>query len=64
MWLGTGRSFLCYPVSSGRLMNMVAFVPTNLESDESWTVPAIVRLSIGLGTADDLIRDLDQALGE
>jgi cystathionine beta-lyase/cystathionine gamma-synthase len=45
-------------------MNMVAFVPTNLESDESWTVPAIVRLSIGLGTADDLIRDLDQALGE
>jgi salicylate hydroxylase len=30
MWLGKGRSFLCYPVSSGRLMNMVAFVPTNL----------------------------------
>ena len=39
MWLGKGRSFLCYPVSSGRLMNMVAFVPTNLESEESWTAP-------------------------
>jgi salicylate hydroxylase len=39
MWLGEGRSFLCYLVSSGRLMNMVAFVPTNLESEESWTAP-------------------------
>ena len=27
MWLGKGRSFLCYPVSSGRLINMVAFCP-------------------------------------
>ena len=35
MWLGIGRSFLCYPMSSGRLINMVAFVPTNLESEES-----------------------------
>jgi salicylate hydroxylase len=26
-------------VSSGRLINMVAFVPTNLESEESWTAP-------------------------
>ena len=38
-WIGNGRSFLCYPVSSGRLMNMVAFVPTNLDSEESWTAP-------------------------
>jgi salicylate hydroxylase len=38
-WVGKGRSFLCYPVSSGRLMNLVAFVPTNLESEESWTAP-------------------------
>ncbi|MBR0939056.1 FAD-dependent monooxygenase [Bradyrhizobium jicamae] len=38
-WIGKGRSFLCYPVSSGRLMNMVAFVPTNLDSEESWTAP-------------------------
>ena len=64
MWLGTGRSFLCYPVSSGRLMNMVAFVPTNLESDESWTAPAMTSCAcrFGLETADDLIRDLNQAL--
>jgi salicylate hydroxylase len=38
-WVGKGRSFLCYPVSSGRLMNLVAFVPTTLESEESWTAP-------------------------
>ena len=44
MWLGKGRSFLCYPVSSGRLMNMVAFVPTNLESEESWTAPGDLNM--------------------
>jgi salicylate hydroxylase len=38
-WNGKGRTFLCYPVSSGRLMNVVAFVPTDLESEESWTAP-------------------------
>ncbi len=43
MWLGKGRSFLCYPVSNGRLMNMVAFVPTNLESEESWTAPGDLK---------------------
>ena len=44
MWLGKGRSFLCYPVSSGRLMNMVAFVPTNLDSEESWTAPGDLNM--------------------
>ncbi len=39
MWIGKGRSFLCFPVSSGRLMNIVAFVPTDLDAEESWTAP-------------------------
>src|SRR5258708_28629898 len=43
MWIGKGRSFLCYPVSGGRLMNMVAFVPTNLDSEESWTAPGDLK---------------------
>src|SRR6516225_3639415 len=43
MWLGKGRSFLCYPVSSGRLINMVAFLPTNLEPEESWTAPGDLK---------------------
>jgi salicylate hydroxylase len=37
MWMGSGRSFLCFPVSQGRAINMVAFVPSNLESEESWS---------------------------
>ena len=31
LWLGSGRSFLLYPVAGGRLINMVAFVPTDTE---------------------------------
>jgi salicylate hydroxylase len=42
-WNGKGRTFLCYPVSSGRLMNMVAFVPTDLDSEESWTAPGDLK---------------------
>ncbi|TDL08632.1 salicylate hydroxylase [Mycolicibacterium obuense] len=43
MWMGPGRSFLVYPVSAGRLLNVVAFVPTDLDVTESWTAPGDVR---------------------
>jgi salicylate hydroxylase len=43
MWMGPGRSFLVYPVSAGRLLNVVAFVPTDLDVLESWTAPGDVR---------------------
>jgi salicylate hydroxylase len=39
LWLGSGRSFLLYPVAGGRLLNMVAFVPTDTDSEESWSAP-------------------------
>jgi salicylate hydroxylase len=42
MWMGPQRSFLVYPVSAGRLLNVVAFVPTNLDVLESWTAPGDV----------------------
>ncbi|OHU22518.1 salicylate hydroxylase [Mycobacteroides franklinii] len=42
MWLGPGRSFLIYPVSQGRLLNVVAFTPSNLDAEESWTAPGDV----------------------
>ena len=42
MWLGPRQSFLAYPVSTGRLLNIVAFVPTNLTVAESWTAPGDV----------------------
>lgn len=37
LWMGAGRSFLCYPVSAGAMMNVVAFVPTDRDSAESWS---------------------------
>jgi salicylate hydroxylase len=35
-WTGPGRSFLCYPVSAGAVINVVAFVRTDREAAESW----------------------------
>jgi salicylate hydroxylase len=37
LWTGAGRSFLCYPVSAGAMINIVAFVPTDRDSAESWS---------------------------
>jgi salicylate hydroxylase len=39
VWIGSGRSFLCYPVACGQLINMVAFVPTDRDAEESWSAP-------------------------
>jgi salicylate hydroxylase len=62
-WIGKGRSFLCYPVSSGRLMNMVAFVPTNLDSEESWTAPGDLKaLSAEYAGWDDPVQETIGAL--
>jgi salicylate hydroxylase len=43
MWVGTQRSFLCYAVSQGRLMNMVAFVPTDRDAEERWSAPGEIK---------------------
>jgi salicylate hydroxylase len=43
MWMGSGRSFLCFPVPKERLVNMVAFVPSNLDSEESWSAPGDLK---------------------
>jgi salicylate hydroxylase len=62
-WIGEGRSFLCYPVSSGRLMNMVAFVPTDLDSEESWTAPGDLKvLSAEYADWDDPVLETIGAL--
>jgi salicylate hydroxylase len=37
LWLGPGRHFVHYPVSSGRLVNVVAIVPAGDWRSESWT---------------------------
>lgn len=37
LWLGPGRHFVHYPVSGGRLVNVVAIVPAGDWRTESWT---------------------------
>jgi salicylate hydroxylase len=37
LWLGPGRHLVHYPISGGRLVNVVAFVPAGSWRTESWT---------------------------
>jgi salicylate hydroxylase len=37
LWLGPGRHFVHYPISAGRLVNVVAFAPAGAWRTESWT---------------------------
>jgi salicylate hydroxylase len=37
LWLGPGRHFVHYPISAGRLVNVVAIVPAGHWRNESWT---------------------------
>jgi hypothetical protein len=62
MWIGKGRSFICYPVSRSRL---VAFVPTNLDSEESWTAPGDLK-ALGAESAglDDPVLETIGALDQ
>jgi salicylate hydroxylase len=42
LWLGPGRHLVHYPVSAGRLVNLVAFAPAGGYRVESWTATATV----------------------
>jgi salicylate hydroxylase len=65
MWMGPERSFLVYPVSTGRLLNVVAFVPTDLEVLESWTAPGDVReLAAAYRGWDQPVLDIIGAMDE
>jgi salicylate hydroxylase len=37
LWLGPGHHFVHYPISGGRLINVVAFAPAGAWRTESWT---------------------------
>ncbi len=43
LWLGPGRHFVHYPVSSGRLVNVVAIVPAGDWRSESWSAEGRVE---------------------
>jgi 2-polyprenyl-6-methoxyphenol hydroxylase-like FAD-dependent oxidoreductase len=42
LWLGPGHHLVHYPVSAGRLVNLVAFAPAGGYTTESWTATATV----------------------
>ena len=65
LWMGAGRSFLCYPVSAETVINIVAFVPTDRDSAESWS--ALGDLSVLAAEYrgwDDRVRQTIAALSE
>jgi salicylate hydroxylase len=65
LWLGSGRSFLLYPVARGRLINMVAFVPTDTDSDESWSAPGDLKaLAAEYAGWDQPVQDTINSLEE
>ena len=43
MWIGAGRSLICFPVSQGRLITVVAFVPCSRDMEETWFAPGDVK---------------------
>ena len=48
IWLGPGRHFVHYPISGGRLVNIVAVTPAGSWRTESWTAE---------GNISDLVRE-------
>ncbi len=51
LWLGPGRHFVHYPISAGRLINIVAIAPAGDWRSESWTAD---------GEISDLAREFGQ----
>ncbi len=59
LWLGPGRHFVHYPISGGRLVNVVAIVPAGDWRTESWTAEGSVEdLLTEFEGWDDRIRQL------
>jgi salicylate hydroxylase len=42
LWIGPGHHLVHYPVSAGRLVNLVAFAPAAEDTPESWTATGTV----------------------
>jgi salicylate hydroxylase len=63
MWIGDGRSFICFPVSQGRLINVVAFVPSSIDMEETWFAPGDIKTLAGEYNGWDApVRDIVAAL--
>ena len=59
LWLGPGRHFVHYPISAGRLVNVVAIAPAGAWRTESWTADGeISDLIAEFEGWDDRLRQL------
>jgi salicylate hydroxylase len=59
LWLGPGRHFVHYPISGGRLVNVVAIAPAGDWRTESWTADGeITDLLREFSAWDDRVRRL------
>jgi 2-polyprenyl-6-methoxyphenol hydroxylase-like FAD-dependent oxidoreductase len=59
LWLGPGRHFVHYPISAGRLVNVVAIVPAGDWRDESWMADGeIADLAREFGGWDERVHQL------
>jgi salicylate hydroxylase len=59
LWLGPGRHFVHYPISGGRLVNVVAIVPAGGWRIESWTADGdIADLSAEFRGWDERVQQL------
>jgi salicylate hydroxylase len=63
MSVGPGQSFLTFPVSAGALLNVVAFVPTDLDVEESWSAPGdVAALAAAYDGWDKQVRRVIEAM--
>jgi salicylate hydroxylase len=63
LWVGPGQSFLTYPVSAGEMLNVVAFVPTDLGVEESWSAPGeVAALAAAYNGWDKQVREVIEAI--
>lgn len=59
LWLGPERHFVHYPISGGRLVNVVAIVPAGDWRVESWTADGdVAELAAEFETWDECVRRL------
>ncbi|THD49596.1 MAG: salicylate 1-monooxygenase [Bradyrhizobium sp.] len=59
LWLGPGRHFVHYPISAGRLVNVVAVAPAGEWRSESWTADGdIADLLAEFATWDPRLKQL------
>ena len=57
LWLGPGRHVVHYPISSGRVVNIVAIVPAGNWREESWTADGdVAELTAEFAGWDDRLR--------